>query len=138
MATTGIKGLGCTLTYGTVDSGTYGSSVLYIQDIDGPSPAADDVDVTTNSSSGSTREFISGLIDSGELSCDVIHTISQTSTLFGLVGDAKDWKLTLPDNSYYTFTGYLKSVANSAPMGDAVKTPITLKVGGEITYDSGS
>ncbi len=59
--------------YGTTLSGATTGAVGSMLNITGPSETVDDIDVTSMDSTGSRREFISGLIDSGELTFDLVY-----------------------------------------------------------------
>jgi len=135
MASDGMKGFGTTIKYAAVGV-TPDTLIAQVMDVSGPSIAVDDVEITNNDSPSEYKEYVPGLKDGGEVSFDIIYEESQCSTLYGLVGTKKDWRITKPDNSYIGFTGYIKGLGDETPMNDAVKNSITIKITGAPTFTS--
>ena len=118
--------------YGTTLSGATTGSVGSMLNITGPSETVDDIDVTSMSSTNSRREFISGLIDSGELTFDLIYVKTMYDTIQGDMGTAQVWTMTLDDGTVVTITGYLKGNNLGIPHDDKVTQNCTLKFTGAI------
>lgn len=118
---TGIISIGATLGYSAVPATTY-TTAPDLQDIPELGGAADKVEVTTLADG--TRRYINGLVDYGDLQFTFLYdnddAASSWRVLQGFNGILKSWKITLPDTTAFTFTGYayvkLNAVAVNAPL----------------------
>jgi hypothetical protein len=103
-----------------------------------PSPTRDIIDVTSSSSPNMAREFITGLIDYGEATCEMNwEPGSAADTLLRGISLERSprtyqlrWTQTTPDVAI-TFTGYLTAYERSSPMGEKMTATVTIKVTGE-------
>jgi len=112
-------------------------TIAAVLDIEGPGMTLDMIDVTSRDSA-SWKEFIGGLIDGGEVAFDILYDPDDTThsaTSPGLVGlltskTIKGWKLTLtdPTPTVWSFTALVKAFKPKAPMKDALRANVTLKV----------
>lgn len=104
---TGIISIGTKLSYSAVPATTY-TDLPDLQDIPELGGAPDKVEVTTLADS--TRRYINGLVDYGDLQFTFLYdnddVTSSWRVLQGLNGVLKTWKITLPDTTSFTFTGY--------------------------------
>lgn len=101
--------------------------------------AADDIDVTTHSSTGGKREFIAGLVDSGEVTLEFLldkDDAGQKKLIAEVGSDADTFVLTFPDTSYWEFSAYVRSYSPSAPLDDRMTASAVLKITGSTTLGS--
>jgi len=129
----GFKGHGTTLTYSVVDAGAYTGSILYVRDIEAPTLTYDAISTLHNGTAGAIDTFIPGVGNPGECSFTVIFQDNEVAELYSSKGILKDWRLTLPDNSYYDFEGFISSIGATVPMNEVVECNITITVSGQIT-----
>ena len=124
----GNKGYGTTLAGAT--TGTVGS----IMNITGPTEAADDIEVTSMDSTNSRKEFIPGLVDSGELTFDLIYVAAEYNQDQTDIGTAQVWTITMSDagNTTIVGTGYIKANSLAIPYDDKVVQNVTIKYTGDI------
>lgn len=103
-----------------------------------PSGTRDIIDVTSSDSPNMTREFIAGLIDPGEASMEIIWDIGTTTDvlLSALLEERapRTWRATFTQYTpakTITFTAFLTGFEPDAPLEDAMKASLTLKVTGK-------
>ena len=106
-----------------------------------PSPSRDIIDVTSSSSDNMAREFITGLIDYGEASFEIIWDAgSANDTLLRTISLERNPRFYRASFSQYTpaktitFRAFLTSYAPAAPLDDKMTASITLKVTGAPVY----
>lgn len=106
-----------------------------------PSPSRDVIDVTSSSSSGMAREFITGLIDYGEASFEMIWDAGSTTDVLlrgiSLERSPRTYRASFSQYSpakTITFLAYLTAYAPAAPLEDKMTASITLKVTGAPVY----
>lgn len=110
-------------------------SIAYIRSISGPNADINDVDTTTLDSTGGFRTFIAGLIDGGEVTCELMYDPSVEShktlgTRFKS-RSAATYTITHPSTtSTSAFTGYIKSMSREIPLDDVVTCTVGFKVSG--------
>lgn len=125
--------------YGTTVRVTRASSqtpfeIALVGDIDMPDEQVDEVDVTHMKSPGRRRQFIAGLIDSGELTFPMnLIPGSQTDTLMKELkasGEEVIVGITLPGEGTLEeqFTGFLKGYGRSAPIDDKMTAEATFRL----------
>jgi hypothetical protein len=114
-------------------AGAVFAAVAQVRDIEGPGIEVDDVDASHRGSR--LKKFQPGMIDNGEVKFDIVYDPALHSTLYGLIGTEKNWKLVMPDSGAETwaFSGYIKGWSKKAPLADALTADITVKVNGSIT-----
>ena len=101
--------------------------------------AADDIDVTTHQSANKTREFIAGLIDSGEVTVEFLLDSDdggQNKLIEDVGGEADTFVLTLPGDIVWEFSAYVRSYSPGAPLDDRMTGTSVLKLTGETTLAS--
>ena len=133
VGTRGSIGLGTTLTY-SLDDGTTFTPVPRLSEI-GDMPLvgeADDVDITGYDTPGRTREYIKGLVESGELECTGIWTADPDQAALQDINDNVPWKMTLPDGSAeLAFDGYVRVMNITPQLDDRMEFSFTIRVSGE-------
>lgn len=113
--------------------------VPWCQSFTGPDETYDVIDVTTHSSVGGYREFITGLADGGELTCTInwhddeaTHAALQDAltsrelTSFQLFWPNYD-TLNLAD-----FDGYVTGLTRSSPTDAQITRDLTIKITGPV------
>jgi predicted secreted protein len=114
------------------------TTVAAVSSLSGPSLQAETIDVTTHDSPSAIREFVSGLIDGGEISGSLVFD-PNVATHIGLYNDLVA-RTSASYSIVYPFTGGVETVTFTAfvtgfgpveaqPDG-AVTAPFTLKVAG--------
>jgi hypothetical protein len=120
------------LAYGTSSSATSGTSITAVGEVKsftGPSPTVTDVDVTNLESANYHKEFIPGLIDSGDLVATVSYGKAQTTSVYALLRTSKWWIVTLPDTSTWLVEGYVKGFGQEQIESEKeITNTITIKV----------
>lgn len=112
-----------------------------VMDVTPPSPTRDIIDVTSSSSPNRSREFIAGLADFGEFSCEMNwEPGSATDTLLrsiSLEANPRTWRIVftqMTPDAPIQFVGYVTAYERSAPMADKMTASLTIKVTGAPTY----
>lgn len=118
------------------------TDVPYCQSITGPDETFDTIDVTTHSSTGGYREFITGLADGGELTVtlnwhpdEATHAALQDAltnrelTPFQLSWSALDNYATL---NLMDFDGYVTGLSRSSPTDAQITRDLTIKITGPV------
>ena len=133
-----LSGYPVTIAVESATPGTY-TTIAAVLDIEGPSIEVEQIDFTSRDSS-SWKEFVGGLIDGGECTFDVLYdpdTATHGNSGVGLVALAiartiKSWRLTLSDATptVWEFDAFVKMFKPKAPMKDALRASVTLKVTG--------
>lgn len=101
-------------------------------------PEADMLDVTSLDSSDATREFIAGLINSGEFSVELnflvanaTHATMQSDLKAGTSGTYSI--IWTGGGETWTFTALVKSFKAGGGVGDPLKATATFQISGKIT-----
>jgi hypothetical protein len=129
-----------TATSGGTDGTEVFTTIAEVKSISGPNLSAGVTDITNMDSASNTREFLSTLIDPGELTFDInllggsaqhksIMTTLQART-------KKNWKLYFTDSipSYLSFAAYIVGMNFSAGIEDVLGASISLKITGTPTW----
>jgi predicted secreted protein len=109
----------------------------------GPGKTRDTVDVTSHSSTGGYREFISGLRDGGEVTCDINWLFGDAAqdaleTAFD-DNDTTNFQMYFPmaaADNLLTFAGLVTDLSWTGPTDAQITRSLTLKVTGPITTDT--
>lgn len=132
----GIHGHGTTLS---ID----GTAIGNIMTIGGPDITRDALDVSTMESSLKHREFIPGMLDSGEVTMEVNYDGTAGGTgnvLAGLItADTSVIIIVLPaqgthGTSSWSVDGFMTGLGNAIPFDDKVTQSITMKLTGVATF----
>ena len=129
MASAGIHGHGATLSIG-------GTTVANITSISGPEIARDSIDISTMDSPTKHREFIPGMIDSGEITAELNYDGTTVAALLKAqtTASASAIVVTIPDGdgttnkSTYTGTGFITSLGHAIPFDDKVTQSVGIKL----------
>lgn len=135
--------------YGTTVRVTRASSqtpfeIALVGDIDMPDEQVDEVEVTHQKSIGRRRQFIAGLIDSGELTFPMnLIPGSPTDTLckeLKASGEEVIVGITLPGQGTVEerFSGFLKGYGRSAPIDDKMTAEATFRLSSFILPEEGA
>lgn len=114
-----------------------------IGDIEMPDEQVDEVEVTHMKSPGRRRQFIAGLIDSGELAVPMNYIPnSETDVLckeLKASGEEVIIEITLTaDGDPEQFTGFLKGYGRTAPVDDKMTAEATFRLSSFILSESGA
>jgi len=112
-----------------------------IKSVKPPSAKVDQVEVTHMQSPGMYREFISGLIDSGEASfvMNFIPNSASDSRIFALlnlpigVSRLRAMRCSFPNGTTWSFTGQIVGYEPEVPFDSVMTATVTVKVSGPIT-----
>lgn len=138
---------GAMLGYGSVfEIATENSPDAYVamaevSKIEPPKFKLDQVDVTHMQSPGRYREFIDGLIDSGEVSFEMnfIPNNSSDQRLWALlslptgVSHARNCRISFPNGSTWSFLATLVGYDPTVPTDGKMTANVTFKVSGTVT-----
>ena len=116
------------------------TTIAEVGDIDGPSESVETIDVTNHSSPNARKEFIAGLIDSGEVSFSINWiptdaTHDATTGLQKVMADraVTNFKLLYPDATEDAFAALVTKFNKKEPVAGKLSADITLKVSGAVT-----
>jgi len=143
----GMDGFGTSLSrgQGDIDPGpeTF-DPIGNLTSITIPGFSRDTYDVTAHDSPDKWREWIGGLLDGGEASCEFNYdpaiTLDGTTVYVTLVGDAENpdpvnYEIALPDGSVFTCALLITSYDDiDAPFDDKITGSITFKMSGKPTF----
>lgn len=134
-----IPGIGVVLQKGDAGSPETFVTLSEVRDISGPQLRTDVVDVTNHSSPNATEEILATLKRLGEITFDInwqpSHATHNATT--GLLADwinrtKRHFRMTWPDGiTTWTFTAFVVGMSPTAPVADALRQSITLRVTGE-------
>lgn len=131
---TGIHGHGTTLSLG-------GTTVGNVLSISGPDLTRDSIDVSTMDSTAKKREFLPGMIDSGEISVELQYDGTTVASLLAAqtTQTAQAVVITLPAEAggatnTYTANGFITSLGHVIPFDDKITQTLTIKFTGALTY----
>lgn len=109
----------------------------------GPGQTRDTVEVTSHSSTGGYREFIGGLRDGGEVSCDLNWLFDDPAQ--DALSDAFDdndptnFQMFFPSataNNLASFAGYVTDLSWSGPIDAQITKSLTIKITGPTTIST--
>jgi len=129
MASAGIHGHGATLSIAATTVGN-------IISISGPDISRDPIDISTMDSPTKHREFIPGMIDSGEITAELNYDGTTIATMLKsqTTSSASAIVITIPDGdgttnkSTYTGTGFITSLGHAVPFEDKVTQSVGIKL----------
>ena len=140
-ASTAILGFGSVFEIVDDNSPDLFVPMAEVKSITPPSAKVDQVEVTHMQSPGMYREFISGLIDSGECSfvMNFIPGATSDDRIFALlslpigVSRRRAMRLSYPNGVTWFFSGEIVGYEPDVPFDDVMKATVTIKVSGPIT-----
>lgn len=100
-----------------------------------PSESAEDIDVTSHSSPGARKEYISGLVDSDEMSLPIKYDPAEDHHNYfrDNIGASVNLRTTWKDGSTTTFAALIKGFTRGAPVNGVYTASITFRKTGEFT-----
>jgi len=106
-----------------------------VKSIQGPSMTREMIDVTTLDSTGGYREFIPSFRDAGTVTLAMFFTYTGYIALKAdFESDTmQQYQVLLPDNTAFTFYGYVQDLPINVTFDDAVASDLTIKITGEVT-----
>lgn len=117
--------------------------VPWVQAITGPDETFDVIDVTTHSSVGGYREFITGLADGGELTATINwHDDEASHTELQLALQSREltafqlWWPGYDTNNLMDFDGYVTGLTRATPIDAQITRDVTIKITGPITVST--
>jgi predicted secreted protein len=127
----GIHGHGSVLTFG-------GTAVGNIVSISGPSVSRDSIDISTMDSSNKWREFIPGMIDAGEISCELNYDGTTISKLLAdnLTSTAQTVTIKMDNEGLWSGSGFITSLGHTIPFDDKIQQSVSLKLTGALTHST--
>jgi predicted secreted protein len=133
-----ILGYGIIYAISTTAAGSTYTTIGEVSDIELPSDEVEEVDVTHYGSPARTREFIAGLINTGEASFTVNWIPGETTDIFlrgmRISGAVHNHKITFPNGSSVVYPGFIKGYSPSAPIDDKLSAQYTVKKAGAETW----
>lgn len=114
------------------------TTLAEVTNISGPNLSVDPLEMTSHDSAGD-REFIGGLMDGGEVTCEV-NFLPANATHKQVIADMKartvtTWSIVWSDgsSSTYSFSAFPTAFEPSAPVDGKLAASITLKVTGAVS-----
>ncbi len=137
-----VSGPGWLLAHSAHGAGVY-TTLAEVQDIKGPSQAADVDEVTNQSSPNYFKEFIPTVLDGGEVTfnCNYIPGDATQNGLTGLLSWLKgrgiqDWQITPPGPyaaNTLQFSAFVTKWDPSLPVAKHADIAVTLRITGPVT-----
>ena len=132
MPSAAMIGYGTSLAVETSACSGVFTTLAEVTDITPPSQSVDVIDVTHMGSSDSTREYIQGLTDPGELSLTMNFVPSSVTDAFirawRTSRQTRAAKITFPNGAIWTFSAFVTGYEPSAPNEDKMTATLTAKV----------
>jgi len=139
----GMHGHGVTLK---VNDGTSTTTIGNITSISGPDMSRDSIDKSSMDSTSKWREFIPGMLDSGEVTVEVNYDGADSGTANDLdvkkTATALTWIINFGDStttsetnsSNFSASGFITGLGYAIPFDDKISQSVTLKFTGSPTY----
>jgi hypothetical protein len=142
----GLFGKGTTMWVGDGSPVSY-AQIGRLKSITGPKATVTTVDTTTHDTVGNFREFAAVLIDAGDVTFTLNYdpSIASHAPDTGLYSylqalEEKSFQLRFPPsdtlNTQMTFNGFITEHPFSFPVDNVIEVNITIKIDGEITFDT--
>ena len=119
---------------------TQHTAIGNIMSIGGPSQGKDPIEISTMDSTTKFREFIPGMMDAGELTCDINYdgaaagTGDDLNTLYLSTATDLAWVITFLDTSEYRCVGFITALGHTIPFDDKVTQSVGIKLSGVPTF----
>lgn len=127
----------------TATPGTY-TPLAQVRGLSGPALAADVLDVTCHESPGFYRQKVSGLLDAGEVTLDLLFDpveATQGDGVDGILalfdaGATHNFQIVWPDValSEWDFAGIVSGYQPDAPVDDVLSASVTITLTGQPDY----
>jgi predicted secreted protein len=131
----GLWGFGTQLEQGDGATPEVFTPIANITNISLPAPAVDTYDVTSHDSPTRYREFVNGLIDAGEVSCDINYDPEEHDTIMSGIAASEvgNFRITFPSGAQWAFAAVITGFEASVPIDDKMSGSLTFKVSGAVT-----
>ena len=142
MTTEADIGYGGTVEVQTTTSPDAWFELGEVTNITPPNESVDVIDVTHMASPNRTREFIQGLIDPGNFSCEV-NWVAGAATddyviAWRVAGETRNVRITTNNNTTYTFPAFVSGWQPQMPVDGKMAATLECKVAGAITVGTAS
>ncbi len=124
----------------TLVPGTVYETIANVTSIGGPERTRETIDVTSHDSPNGWMEFIGGLKDGGELSCDINYDPAETTHDIDDDFDdttPRNWQIVIlpgtEDEHTWSLKGILTNLGDEFPYDDKMGRSMTIKVSGKPT-----
>jgi predicted secreted protein len=124
----------------TIAPGTVFETIANVTSIGGPERTRETIDVTSHDSPGGWMEFLGGLKDGGEISCDVNYDPAETTHDIDDDFDdtePRNWQIVIlpgtEDEHTWSLKGILTNLGDEFPYDDKMSRSLTIKVSGKPT-----
>lgn len=139
----GMIGYGSTVRIGRLTAGAAQPTwhkLNKVGDIEAPDEQVDEVQVTHQESPGRRRQFIAGLIDSGEVTVPMNYIPGSADHLLLMEIRATAEEVLIEftlgtTGTPETFTGFLKGYARTAPIDDKMTASATFRLSSYVIAD---
>lgn len=122
----------------TLSPGTVFETIANVTSIGGPERTRETIDVTAHDSPDGWMEFIGGLKDGGELTCEINYDPAETTHDIDDDFDdttPRNWQVVIlpetEDEHTWAISGILTNVGDEFPYDDKMARSITIKVSGK-------
>ena len=127
---------GATLHYGDVEATVDGctNAVAQIVSMSGPSISVNEVECTLLADT--TKAYLAGMTDYGEISLTLRYATADTINLQSLLATQKTWLISIPGGAATNtilFEGYLKSLGGQVPEDGVIDQAATIKINNDRT-----
>lgn len=135
MTTAAMIGLGITLEMQDLITPNTWFFIDEIFNLNPPSQVDDVVEATHYSSPNRRREYIPGLVESGELSFDMNYVPGSDSDVLinAAQGVEKRLRITFPNGVTQVFNGVRQGYEKNAPIDDRMTATVTFRVTGDVS-----
>jgi hypothetical protein len=127
----GFASIGATLAYSATSSGSY-TAVAGVDSIPAIGGTPEQIDVTTLADT--SRVNVDGVKAQDQLTFSVIDQGSNITTLKGIEGVNKYWKVTFPSGHTYAFQAVAAVNAQEVAVNGALKWNLVLTVSSALTF----
>lgn len=109
------------------------TTIAGVSNISGPSISREVLDVSAHDSANGYREFLGGIKDPGEVSCDINYDPDVHDVFVDDLDDVnpRNYKIQFPGGAVWSFPAILTGFEVSAPFDDKLSATLTLKVTGK-------
>lgn len=102
-----------------------------------PNESVDVIEATHMQSPGRTKEFIQGMIDPGDFSCELNWVPGGATDDYVIAwrvsGETRSVRITTPNDTTYTFPAFVTGWSPQMPNNDKMAATLTCKVAGAMT-----
>lgn len=126
----GIHGHGTTLSSASL------GGIADIISISGPDQTRDAIDISTMDSASKFREFLAGMADAGEVTCELNYASAgggaseDLQTLF-VAGTVENWTIQIASAAgRWVTSGFISALGAAIPFDDKITQSVTIKFTG--------